>query len=308
MATLTPVADGAYPQADYSFLPPGCRIWAGYVGGHTAHPWTNTEINAARAAGLTWWAIWTAVQGRAITRGDASADAAGMLAGLARIGYPRTDPVIYDVEYSTWSADPQTTEDAAQFWCATMRASGYVNALWYGPRDSVASWRADWTGTPPTSLPPGVVGVQYDHALAGDRYDISLFDLSLLEVPDMPLTSADVDMIEGRLANWSGKLHDMIVGIDRGEGYAGATAAAKAALAAVQALAANTANLGPAITAVQTHVTQVQATLAALPPDATPEQIAAELAKLQPSEDAQAILVALADALTKGTAPTTPQT
>jgi hypothetical protein len=35
-------------------------------------------------------------------------------------------------------------------------------------------------------LPADVVGVQYDHALSDDRYDISRFDASLLEVDPMP--------------------------------------------------------------------------------------------------------------------------
>lgn len=196
MANLISVADGAYPQASYDFLPPTVAVWAGYVGGHTPHAWTAAEIADLEKTGRQWWAIWTATVGRALTPGDALADASGMAARLAQLGYDKTRPVFYDVEYSTWQANPAATEASAASWCSHMREAGYLHAYWYGPFHSAAQWRADWTGVPPTSLPAGVVGIQYDHALSNDRYDISRFDASLLPTTggtDMPLTADDLD-------------------------------------------------------------------------------------------------------------------
>jgi hypothetical protein len=194
VSALIKVADGAYPHDDYSFLEPGVKAWWGYLGGHTAHAWTEAEVAHLEATGRPWWGVWTAVQGRALTLADAQADAAGALAALTRLRRQKVMPVAYDVEYSTWADGPAKTEAAARQWCYIMRASGYPHALWYGPSDSTATWRATWTGTAPTVLPIGVVGVQYDHALAGDRYDISVFDPALLEVDDMTAEEHDALM------------------------------------------------------------------------------------------------------------------
>jgi hypothetical protein len=196
--TLLQVADGAYPHPPYDFLPPDVRVWAGYAGGHTAHAWTAADVAGVREAGLAWWAIWTAVQGRAITRADAQADAHAMIAALHVLAYPGSDPVFYDVEYSTWVANPAQTEDAATFWCAILAESGWGHAYWYGPKHSTATWRADWTGTAPEVLPPGVVGVQYDHALHNDFYDISVFDPALLGDPVSASASDIADAIWGK--------------------------------------------------------------------------------------------------------------
>jgi len=241
MADLISVADGAYPPADYGFLPATIKAWAGYVGGHTPHNWTAAEVAHLEATGRRWWGIWTAVQGRALTTADAQADAAGMLAGLNRLEYSHFDPVFYDVEYSAWERNPSQTEAAADHWCAIMRQSGYSFAYWYGPRDSTAQWRADWTGVPPASLPAGVVGIQYDHALSNDRYDISRFDASLL-VPsggtDMPLTATDLD------AFWAHQVKNPTTGLSQSAAQRicdTQTTATHAADAAAQAVAESAA-------------------------------------------------------------------
>jgi hypothetical protein len=236
MAELIRVADGAYPQPNYDFLPRTVLAWAGYVGGHTPHAWTAAEVAHLEATGRQWWGIWTAPVGRALNWSDAQIDAAGMIAGLERLRYSKDRPAFYDVEFSTWAAAPAQTEHAAAQWCQLMREAGYSRAYWYGPRDSPAQWRADWTGVPPAALPPGVVGIQYDHALSGDRYDISRFDPALFTPPggnDMPLTDTDAQLI------WSTEVHNPVSGGDQSAGDRLCAAQTDAHRAAAEAAAAN---------------------------------------------------------------------
>lgn len=218
MADLVLVADGSTPQDDYSFLPPGVRAWGFYVGGHTAHSWTAAEVAHLEAAGYPGWGIWTAVQGRAINTADAQADAAGMLAGLERLNRPKILPVIYDVEYSTWAAGPTMTQVAAARWVAIMKASGYPNALWYGPWASTAPWRARWNGARPLTLPPGVVGIQYDHALANDAYDISVFDPSLLLGDDPAMALDPTNPTDKALIDQVSQIWEWVRALDYGYG------------------------------------------------------------------------------------------
>jgi len=198
VAELIRVADGAYPQDSYAFLPDDVKVWAGYLGGRTPHPWTVTEIDAARANGLTWWGIWTAPDRRAITAMDGTADGAGTVQRLTEIGYPKADPVFYDVEYGAWHANPTGARAAISMWKHALAAAGYRHAYAYVPLSAGFDWIAHWTGTRPTSLPAGVVGIQYAHALANDRYDISVFDPSLLHTTggtDMPITDTDAQTL-----------------------------------------------------------------------------------------------------------------
>jgi len=193
VADLLLVADGAYPHPPYDFLPAHIAVWAGYLGGHTPHDWTVAEIAALEATGRTWWGIWTAPDRQAIGAGQGAADAADTIARLGALRYPKTKPVFYDVEYGTWHADPAGAEAAASRWKHDVAAAGWRRAYWYGPLASHCDWVANWTGVRPASLPPGRIGVQYDHALSNDRYDISVFDPSLLEATvSAPLSDADV--------------------------------------------------------------------------------------------------------------------
>ena len=190
-SSLVSVADGAYPQADYSFLPPAVTWWLGYVGGETPHAWTYDERMRLEDTGRSWGGIWTAPQNGPYTRGQAQADAAGMIAGLTRLRYPQGRPVLLDIERSVWVANPAQTDDAADYWCTLMRASGWAPSAWYGPVGSGCGWLADWTGVPPVSLPTGLVGIQYDHGLAGDRYDISRFDPAFLTGGNVSVTGPE---------------------------------------------------------------------------------------------------------------------
>jgi len=195
MAELVSVADGLYAQDDYSFLPSTVRAWGGYVGKPSINAWTAPQVAHLEGTGRLWLPIWTPGDGTTYTKAEATADAAAMLAGLSRLGIHDQRWVFLDIEHSRWVNTPAQTEQAAGYWCGLMRASGWPRAGWYGPLGSTAPWLAHWTGVPPVSLPPGVLGIQYDHALAGDRYDISGFDPSILEVGDMALTQADVEMV-----------------------------------------------------------------------------------------------------------------
>jgi hypothetical protein len=197
VANLVQVADGAYPHDDYSFLPAEVVAWWGYLGGATPHAWTSAEIAHLEQTDRPFWSIWTAPGGRIYTASQAVADAHGMVAALTARGRAKNLPVALDVEESTYEAYPAGANASAAYWCHLMRASGYPNAVWYGPCRSEATWRACWDQPAPTSLPPGVAGVQYDHALANDRYDISVFDPSYFGVDDMP--TAD----EIAAANWT---------------------------------------------------------------------------------------------------------
>lgn len=175
MAELQLVADGADPQPDYGFLPRNIGVWAGYLGGHTPHAWTWDEVAALERTGRVWWGIWTAPDRQVIDAGQGATDAADTIGALRALRRPTTDPVFYDVEYATWHADPAGAQAAADRWKADVAAAGWRHAYWYGPLASRADWVADWTGARPGVLPAGRVGVQYDHALSGDRYDISVF-------------------------------------------------------------------------------------------------------------------------------------
>jgi len=209
VSELIRVADGAYPHPPYTFLPDDVMVWAGYLGGHTPHPWTAADIADARRLVGAWWGIWTAPDRRAITATDGVQDAAGTVARLVELSYPRADPVFYDVEYATWQADPAGARAAITAWKRGLAAAGYRNAYAYVPLSAGFDWIAHWTGARPTSLPAGVIGIQYDHGLFNDAYDISVFDASLLGGSDMLLTHDDLAAIAAavrpdlaRLAQW----------------------------------------------------------------------------------------------------------
>jgi hypothetical protein len=191
VAELVSVADGLYAQDDYSFLPPTVKAWGGYVGKPEVNAWTVQQVAHLEATGRLWIPIWTPGDGTTYTRAEATADAAAMLAGLSRLGLHDQRWVFLDIERSRWINTPAQTEDAAAYWCSIMRASGWPRAGWYGPLNSGAPWQAHWTGVPPVTLPPGVIGLQYDHALANDRYDISRFDPTILEVGAMSVNGPE---------------------------------------------------------------------------------------------------------------------
>lgn len=255
MVDLRRVADGAYPQPDYGFLPADVTTWAGYLGGHTPHAWTPREMAAAREAGLSWWGIWTAPVGRVFTRDMAVAEAAGTVAALVACDYSRTDPVFLDVEYSTWAADPVSCEAAVDAWRTGVAGAGWHRTHWYGPWASSADWAAMWTGVRPASLPGGLVGWQYDHALAGDRYDVSVFDFDLIyPTGGSPMSADDVAAIN---AHTDVKVQQLL-----GRLLGNASAAGPTLADIGSAIHSDAANVLTALTALQAHLDAVITTLA----------------------------------------------
>lgn len=191
-------ADAAYPF-DLALLPPGVTAVLGYVGqsGATPHLWSVAEIMAVQQRGYQWWPIWTVPQ-RALRGQDGTDAAGGMASALTGRGYPQGGPVFLDVEHSAYAADPVGAVDCALSWQHGMAWRGWPAAYWYSSLGAPCDWVADWTGTRPTSLPVGKIGVQYDHALAGDAYDLSVFDdhlATLLGGNTMTLTGADIDAV-----------------------------------------------------------------------------------------------------------------
>jgi hypothetical protein len=219
---LVRVADGAFPQfgptgaPDYSFLPADVHVWAGYVGGHTPHSWSVGEIGDARRLVGAWWGIWTAPSSTVLTAAIGQDEGARCLARLISINYPPTDPVLLDVERSSWVLSPAGADACFAAWAKAIAAGGYHNADWYGPRDSHAGWRADWTGIRPLALPVGVKGVQYDHALSGDRYDISVFDLDLVYPQGGNVILDSTDLANIAKAVWAQPVDDGTGGAAQG--------------------------------------------------------------------------------------------
>lgn len=168
-------ADAAYPF-DYTLLPRACRIVLGYVGepNETPHIWTAAEVAAVHDAGLVWAPIHTVPPGP-------FAPPAGTRAGqlmaeeLKRYDYPADGPVFLDVEHDSYAANPAQANLAVAEWQHVMHGSGRRHAHPYLPLAAGYGWQANWTHVRPTDLGQHVVGVQYDNALHGDAYDLSVF-------------------------------------------------------------------------------------------------------------------------------------
>ncbi len=254
--SLIRVADGAYPHPPYTFLPEDVKVWAGYLGGHTPHSWTLAEITGARRLVGAWWGIWTSPDRRAIDARDGVADAAGTVARLVELDYPRTDPVFYDVEYTAYFASPSGARAAISAWKRGLAAAGYRNTFAYVPLAAGFDWLAHWTGIRPTSLPAGVVGIQYDHALFNDAYDISVFDTALLglrEGADMALTSADAQtLFDAEVTNPDGGVRQPFA-----QRLTETETAAKAAASGVARLSAAQAAQQQALDEIKTLLSQL---------------------------------------------------
>lgn len=201
MTDLVRVADASKPF-DYAVLPDDVRTVLGYIGlyGYTPHIWSVPEVRAAREAGLRWFAICTVPQ-RRLSAADGRAAAAWCLAKLPEYGYTPDMPVFLDIEYGAYLADPAGADACVTAWRDGMRAGGYRTAIPYLPLSAGYGWLAHWTGSAPATLPDGVAGVQYDHALADDAYDISVFRPEVFPggTGTMPLDQEALDQIDGLL-------------------------------------------------------------------------------------------------------------
>jgi hypothetical protein len=183
--SLVVAADAAYPF-DLDLLPAGCDVVLGYLGGATPHVWTPDEVKHVTDTGRTWCAIWTAPNPSVrLTVVDAARDVQDFRAALIAHGYSRNLPVFWDVEYSTWQATGANFPTVADAWRAGMHNGGYPRAYIYAPWAAGTEWGAQWVNYRPMSLPAGRVGWQYANALAGDSFDLSVFDSTIFGV-DMP--------------------------------------------------------------------------------------------------------------------------
>lgn len=181
MTSLIRTADAAYPF-DYRLLPSDVGVIIGYAGGFTPHAWTLAEVMSAEAAGLVVWMNWTLPE-RPVDSSDGLTAANGQAGALTALGYPAEAPVFLDVEHSTWSMWPGGAKAAIATWKHTIMAARprCSGAYAYVPWEAQFDWVANWTGVQPAALPAGCIGWQYDHALAGDSYDISIMDAALLD-------------------------------------------------------------------------------------------------------------------------------
>ena len=202
MSNLVTVADAAVPF-DYAILPPGVEAILGYVGapGCTPYEWTPGDIAEVHATGRAWFAIWVPPAGAINTQIGMQAGNA-MMAALHARSYPPGWPVFLDIEQDSYAASPAGAEQAATAWGQVMRAHGWTYAYPYLPAAAGHGWIADWTGTAPTELPPGVIGQQYAGQCDGNQYDLSVIDRAILAYtplsegqPDMPLDAADLAKI-----------------------------------------------------------------------------------------------------------------
>lgn len=174
--SLVHAADAAYPPA-LQLLPLDCRVVLGYAGElHcTPHVWTRAEADAYRDAGKEWWPIWVPPQGDLARQSWVDA-VQGAVAACQALGVRKTDPVFVDIEAGSWQLNAAGAGRFLWGWKAGMKKAGYLRPLGYVPKAAGLDWVADWTGVRPTSLPAGVVGVQYRNAVAAGAYDLSVFD------------------------------------------------------------------------------------------------------------------------------------
>lgn len=167
--------------------PPWASVVCGYVGGHTLHAWSLAEVNAVRQTGRKWWGIWTARNHEPgnppLTAQDGITDAAGMLARLPALNYTdKLQPLFYDIEPGIFDLDPIGARAAITAFKTGISKAGWLHVYSYTVKRQGGDWIADPTGVKPTSIPPGVIGVQY----GGDvSFDYDVFSDSLL-VPPVP--------------------------------------------------------------------------------------------------------------------------
>jgi hypothetical protein len=215
--TTVMAADAAFPF-DYTRLPHGVRVVMGYTGqpGCTPHVWTQSEVAAAQAHGLTWVPIHTPPQGALYPNSGTQAGDL-MVAELTHYQLPAHVPVFLDVERASWDKNPAGARAAVADWQAVMHAHGHPQAWAYLPNLAGSQWVADWVGQAPQHFAPGVIGVQYAGNVDGGRYDLSVFDASVFAQPVAPvapkptaLTLADQEWLVSQLtkvqANLGAKL------------------------------------------------------------------------------------------------------
>lgn len=180
---LVDVYDGAFLHP-MSAVPSSVRAIVGYVGGPGAyHVWSTGDAQTVRNSGREFWSLWVPPQ-RALSAGDGSTAAHGMIAALPAYDNPKSHPVFLNIEYNTYSASPSGADAASRAFQDTMKAAGYARAYSYVPLSAGYGWGARFTYQRPSSLPSGLVGIQYEN----DRYshpgwDASVFESSMFGTP-----------------------------------------------------------------------------------------------------------------------------
>lgn len=169
------VADAAYdfPLAD---LPKGTAAVLRYVGppDGTPHIVSVGQVEAIRRAGMVWAPIWTPAA-RVLSHQLGLQAGNGMVAALKAYPLLGPEPVFLDVEKHVYDADPAGCRAAVAAWQSVMHLAGWSQAYAYLPSEANSQWVADWVDVAPHHFAPGVIGVQYQGAVHGDEYDLSVF-------------------------------------------------------------------------------------------------------------------------------------
>lgn len=267
---------------DYSRLPAGVSVIAGYVGESANHIWTPAQISAVTASGRRWWAIYTPL---AQTLDAAEGTLAGqtMADRLTGLAYPKLYPVFLDVERGVWDSNPAGAIAAITAWRAAMKAAGWTYAYPYAPVGSEPNWLPQWQSPAPNAIPPGAVGVQYAGLVDSGRYDLSLFQQSLWDAgtatPTEDLTIMDAATkayIDAKFASARSDLSSGLKAIyNDQEPSSPHTAAMTYIMAGVQEARTEIAHLAATVTAIQAKVAVLP--LAGVAPSAA--SVAAEIIK-----------------------------
>jgi hypothetical protein len=206
---LIDVYDGAFLHP-MSAVPSSVRAIVGYVGGPGAyHVWSTADAQAVRDSGREFWSLWVPPQ-RALSSNDGTTAANGMIAALPDYHNPKSRPVFLNIEYDAYAANPGGAAAASRAFQLGMHAAGYPRAYSYVPLAAGYGWGARFTYERPSTLPTGLVGIQYEN----DRYshpgwDASVFDLALFGTPP----AQNTDFLEDLMSRlnyvwWFGRTSD----------------------------------------------------------------------------------------------------
>ena len=163
---MQPMIDAAFPPGAPT-IPPGTHAIAGYLGGHTPHPWAVVEWQ--RFPHLRKLPIW--VPGQAIEVPEAANTVSCDIVRAAKhLGVSKGCPIVIDLETAQVSGFDANVIDDLHF-------VGYK--VWtYGSRSTVFAnpagdgyWVADYTHSPHMVSGPNVVATQWTD---GPQFDRSL--------------------------------------------------------------------------------------------------------------------------------------
>jgi hypothetical protein len=204
---LVDVYDGAFLHP-MSGVPSSVRAIVGYVGGPGAyHVWSTGDARTVRNSGRQFWSLWVPPQ-RALSAADGASAARGMIAALPAYDNPKSRPVFLNIEYDAYSASPAGADAASRAFQGAMNGAGYPRAYSYVPLSAGYGWGARFTYERPSSLPSGLVGIQYEN----DRYSHPGWDASVFD-PSVFGSASQSDFLEDLMARlnyvwWFGRTSD----------------------------------------------------------------------------------------------------